>query len=59
MNSISNELQWHTENKTKLVLILSYGHYTGQPTLTGTPSYEPKDLGGAKFYCPHALPDGK
>ena len=34
------------------------GHYTGQPALAGTSSYELEDFVGAKFYCPHALADG-
>jgi len=37
---------------------LLYGHYTGQPALAGTSSYEVEDFVGAKFYCPHALADG-
>jgi len=34
-----------------------YGHYTGQPALTRTSSYELEDFVGAKSYCPHALAD--
>jgi len=35
-----------------------YGHYTGQPALASTSSYELEDFVGAKFYCLHALADG-
>ena len=37
---------------------LFYCHYTGQPALAGTSSWELEDFVGAKFYCPHALADG-
>jgi len=37
---------------------LFYGHYTCQPVLAGTSSYELEDFVGVKFYCPHALTDG-
>jgi len=37
---------------------LSYSHYTGQPALAGTSSYELEDFVDAKFYCLHALADG-
>ena len=33
----------------------SYGHYTSQPALTDTSSWELEDFVGTKFYCPHAL----
>jgi len=33
-----------------LLLVSLYGHYTGQPVLAGTPSYEPQDFAAAKFY---------
>jgi len=36
---------------------VSYGHYTGQPALAGTP-VKSWSFAGAKFYCPHALADG-
>jgi len=36
----------------------SYSHYTGQPALAGTSSYELEDFVDAKFYCLHALADG-
>ena len=35
-----------------------YGHYTGQPALAGTSSWELEAFVGAKFYCPHAFADG-
>jgi len=35
-----------------------YGHYTGQPALAGTSSYELEDFVGANFYCLHSLADG-
>jgi len=35
-----------------------YGHYTSQPGLASTSSYELEDFAGAKFYCPHALAEG-
>jgi len=35
------------------------GHYTGQPALAGTSSYELEDFVGSEFYCPHALADSK
>jgi len=37
---------------------LYYGHYTCQPALANSSSYELEDFVGAKFYCPHALADG-
>jgi len=40
------------------LLLLFYGHYTGQPVLPGTPGYEKEDVVGAKFYCPYALDEG-
>ena len=40
------------------LLLLFYGHYTGQPVLPGTPGYEKEDFVGAKFYCPYALDEG-
>jgi len=36
-----------------------YSHYTGQPAFAGTSILELEDFVGAKFYCPHALADGK
>ena len=35
-----------------------YGHYTGQPALAGTSSYELEDFVGANFYYLHSLADG-
>jgi len=35
-----------------------YSHYTGQPALAGTSSYELEDFVGTKFHCLHALADG-
>ena len=34
-----------------------YGHYTGQPALADTFSYELEDFAGAKFYSTHANAD--
>jgi len=39
-----------------LPLPLFYGHYTGQPALASTPSYELDDFVGAKFYAGMPLP---
>jgi len=44
--------------KQHTVLLFS-GRYTGQPALAGTSSQELEDFVVAKFYCPHALADGK
>ena len=36
-----------------------YDHYTGQPALRSTCIKEMEDFVGAKFYCLHAVADGK
>jgi len=34
-----------------------YGHYTGQPELAGTSSWEMENFVGAEFYHLHAFAD--
>jgi len=50
--------KWRTVKNSYQYTQLIYRHYTGEPVMADTHTYELEDFVAAKFYCLQALADG-